>query len=94
MLGDVQSQISLWGVKGAFADPLVGIPFAFAVIALHLFLTRLGQNPWQMIRLLVALGNGRTYALPRCTRRISWADLGFPWVCHGTLGHLTLSIIH
>lgn len=46
MLGDVQSQISLWGVKGASADPLVGIPLASAVITLHPFLTKLGQNHW------------------------------------------------
>lgn len=37
MLGDVPGQISLWSVKGASADPLVGIPLASAVSTLHRF---------------------------------------------------------
>ena len=74
-----RARFPLWGAKGASAGPLVGTSLAPAVIVVHLFLTDLGQNSWHVIKLLVALGIGSTYALLRCTRRISGVDLGFPW---------------
>lgn len=64
-------------MKGASADPLAGNLLAPAIIALHLFLTRLGQNFWQAIKLMVVLESDSTSTLLRWTGRISEQILDF-----------------